>query len=1410
MFKKVMASLFMLAGLAQAVFSQSNVTNLKNSFAPASPEAAILFKFQDIPVSKYTGTADITIPVVNVQSKSFNLPISLSYHSAGIKVSEVASYTGLGWQLNAGGMISRKVRGYPDDGPQGYMNRTNWYSAVYTPLSAPSHTETYTTRADNMTSGNNYEDTEPDEFYFSFGGYTGKMMFKQTAAITGLAPLVVSCKVPLQVTYVTAGPAGGIITSWVIVTPDGLRYTFSVKETTNTTVEPLDLCNILGTYTEYTSSWYLASISSGNGFSTASAQFTYDDYSVDYDWLSSRTETHNSFSGNGCLKPIPNPAPSINYSRNRVFIAGKKIKEIYFADSKTYVDFIYLNNRQDMNATLNNKSLDAVIVSRDTGFTTPGRKRIQKAEMKYGYKGGRLMLESVQQAGNDDVTKTPPHEFVYNSEELPDRITGAERIDHWGYYNGSAPGTNFLPSYKELNFGNRFYYSLPASQGGRSNRNCNTAYTKAQVLEKIKYPTGGITSLGYELNRYGFIQNQSVIGRQEYDLRDTVVSLLVNGTGFDAPDYKELSLRFEVPASSLAARTLRFRVDGSMTVCYVGGEGQTFCPSHAFPIGELYKELSPGNLTLIQRFALNPSFTDGLIELPDEGPGIYVLKGMATTRPSPLSGGTDAVYVELRWKYNLPGSLVVDMPAGGLRVKEISDFDSTGGIAKVRRFDYNMPYNGTNLSSGVIYTEPKYLYTSYPVVEIPPTGGPGYTTYCTSKTIMGNSSIQTELTNGSHIGYQQVTDWEEKGGASNGKIVTQYTSPYIYQDAVNTVKPFGPPITQSYKTGLVQREGYYNNQQQLLKEDKYEYAFFEHHIPFVKVSKGIVECPCPAGGGDINSPCASNFYSDINADGENDKYSRWMGNLHIGFAQLKKEIHNQDGFSIEKSYEYDSSLQRIKRIVVKNNPLDKDSIIMTYKYPGDEAGMTGLSAEELQAIGRLKDFGMTTTVLEENKQRQNTNTIRIRYHYKNFDPAQQGSKTAQSGLSIQNAGGPLERKYDIDQYNNFGNVVQQRKVNDFASSYIWDDFTGNPTAEVSNTTVNNIAFTSFESDFTYSSGWQIGAGTSYTRHAAEALTGRCAYQLANGNITKAGLTAGNKYVISYWSKNGAYNVSGIAPVAGRTNGLGWTYYEHITNNTTTAVTISGAGLIDELRLYPENAEMVTYTYEPGAGTLSSNSADNIISFYEYDALNRLKAVRDQDGNILQLSEYQYQKLERNTTPDWRDVTPIQSRCETGMDLGAGNNYLTGYLVKKQVDVNVYSATYNQNKWTRTFIDNVACPVTPDWQYYGWDCVLDNCGNITGAYRNIERDNNPYSPTYNQTRLTAVIGTNTTICPVSSACTAEGYKKINNVCVLGQKIITSNYDDGCYRVTVYHYEWSCGPASGDYTRSVRIPGCVIPQ
>jgi YD repeat-containing protein len=226
-----------------------------------------------------------------------------------------------------------------------------------------------------------------------------------------------------------------------------------------------------------------------------------------------------------------------------------------------------------------------------------------------------------------------------------------------------------------------------------------------------------------------------------------------------------------------------------------------------------------------------------------------------------------------------------------------------------------------------------------------------------------------------------------------------------------------------------------------------------------------------------------------------------------------------------------------------------------------------------------------------------------------------------------NAGALLfDPKYEsINSYNVYdskGNILEIQKVNDYRSSYLWDYNAALPVAEVKNASSDHVAYTSFEADGT--GYWTI---SSALRETTAAITGKRSFSISNAGITgitKSGLNTTQEYIVSYWSQNvTAYTVTGTlnAPVKERSFN-GWSYYEHRIKGLG-SVKITGSGLIDELRLYPADAQMSTYTYEPLIGTTNQCSVNNQIVYYEYDSFGRLKVIRDQDGKILKQYDYQY-------------------------------------------------------------------------------------------------------------------------------------------------------------------------------------------
>src|SRR5690625_2353394 len=101
--------------LLLSTMSYSHDSGVLQQFTfPPPPEASALFKSTEILVSNTTGVPAINIPIYEIRLAEMSNPIELRYNSSGIKVDEIASNVGLGWALEAGGMISTMVVGNPD------------------------------------------------------------------------------------------------------------------------------------------------------------------------------------------------------------------------------------------------------------------------------------------------------------------------------------------------------------------------------------------------------------------------------------------------------------------------------------------------------------------------------------------------------------------------------------------------------------------------------------------------------------------------------------------------------------------------------------------------------------------------------------------------------------------------------------------------------------------------------------------------------------------------------------------------------------------------------------------------------------------------------------------------------------------------------------------------------------------------------------------------------------------------------------------------------------------------------------------------------------------------------------------------------------------------------------------------
>lgn len=79
------------------------------------------------------------------------------------------------------------------------------------------------------------------------------------------------------------------------------------------------------------------------------------------------------------------------------------------------------------------------------------------------------------------------------------------------------------------------------------------------------------------------------------------------------------------------------------------------------------------------------------------------------------------------------------------------------------------------------------------------------------------------------------------------------------------------------------------------------------------------------------------------------------------------------------------------------------------------------------------------------------------------------------------------------------------------------------------------------------------------------------------------------------------------------------------NVTTGSYTIGLSGQVDDVKFYPADTQMTTYTNDPLIGITSMTDPNNVTIYYEYDDFGRLKLFKDAEGNVLKTFSYHYEK-----------------------------------------------------------------------------------------------------------------------------------------------------------------------------------------
>lgn len=553
--KRIISQYIFLAFFAMALTSEAQVARI-SKYVP-SMDAASLGEYGDIPMSLYTGRAQISIPIVTLEDGGHSIPITLDYLGGGIKVEQMPGYMGMGWVLNVPGCITRQVRGkYQDECRPRYEGESYEKGRKYGYYYIDKNVKNFS--AWNYRPGmlnqiydraKNYSDTldlEPDRFSFSFPGGHGNFYLNENGEWT------VQCDKEVKVEFdwnnpdnftrlfnrkkdygkcynmnirtVSAGNAiarSDNIKGFTLIDDDGTRYTFGKDE--NAIEFSIPVVNQMNSAAVATA-WYLTKIEYIDG---KCATFTYkrekNDFQLqltdatEYSFIGNRQNYYgesvggysgslifpvypSSFKFGGCTLSFSFDGPGSSSNKKQLIPNSYKT----FDNNLGIKHFPVLSDalNDDGSKYSNYQAIDSLVAVRPLRrILLSGNKGSYNWEFEYSNSSSqRLTLQKMKAAAYNGHPNE--EECMYTFEYIyPERLPQyhVKQFDKWGYYNGYKANINY-PDVRPV-------YPKLAAYGS---------------LSKIVYPTGGYTRFEYEGNSYS---------KQVSDDRSTLKTNSVDSVG---------------------------------------------------------------------------------------------------------------------------------------------------------------------------------------------------------------------------------------------------------------------------------------------------------------------------------------------------------------------------------------------------------------------------------------------------------------------------------------------------------------------------------------------------------------------------------------------------------------------------------------------------------------------------------------------------------------------------------------------------------------------------------------------------------------------------------------------------------------------------------------------------------------
>ena len=1216
-------------------------------------------------VNFQSGSAVFTIPMFNWEDNKSRLKtlVALTYNSGnGLKVNDVASSEGEGWNLAAGGVITRLQIGEPDDqqaftgsGTATSLDVTRYpagrlYATVPIANGCPEALAKYPIyKGMNQLYTNHnitLEDKNLDYFAFRYNGKVGEFVLDVVHGIgvsLGDSKMKISFKTDQTLLNQQIRTT---ITSFTIQDIDGLTYIFSVHGLTKVlqsdfTDRSLAVPQKQPTFTSgnvyyqsafdnqglsypYTiGSWYLSEID--DSLANRKVTFYYSMRNINTpageDICYNQNGNYSLVSHKVSVTQTPSlyviQMPDSHYVR---FNTGAARVDMLGDSALASVDIGYSNrfiSEYQLNTTY-------IISNRYGNPTTPQQKR-----------SARLYLHSVAKIGVDLKEDSPPYIFDYflnsgtsNADDfVPPPFSYMK--DVWGFYNGSNSvpydntTINAIPLNSSIFLLNNDQLEglcfLNQSTPGQVYLNPKNNYAANGLLRQIIYPTGGTLTYKYAQDSGSLNGTSAITPVGGVKVVQTSTSDGGNSNGCGNPIVT--SYNYITPTGTPSLWGLEAPVNSTVTTSHYNSEDLKYHWTWSCaPFGCCYWNYQyPGILSQLEAVNLS-SFQTLMNTLAPYLGVVTVISDVLDVVNLIITGGPLAII-----------AVVVDI-IGGLVTLGITCFSGDNSKDDTFTGFYNTDLNGVNS-----------LPAQFSRVEIiEGTGGIGKTV----QTFTSNADYPLWVDVGQNPDFsakQRYANWAYGLPKSlttydaSGNMVKQVTNTYSWGDQDCQLPPAAPPTTLAAlslaKLNAVKAPASFSPESTGPPPPPPCPLKIKKNLGLNSL-KCLVQHSSSQNNTDWDDPTKYNvtYLTSSTSDISVDTFDYYTGRLELA-SSVETDYSNvtpANGLQTTTTFTYNGYYNyEVNETTTTESNGDVTNKYMSYSsdYPTTQnAALQALISKNIIA----EPVRTMTTVVNNNlgiahneyalgeKVTQYTQVANGEIHpgmilEQRFTKPTAGVTIYSPDNSSNSSIYKVTNTFTYDANSNLRGQTDEggRTVTNI---YDWNDHYIVATAINADPVLDKVAYTSFET--TGLGGWTL---TGTPVYSGAAITGARSLVL-NSLSLAAPLNSNKEYTLSLWA-TAPVSVTPGTLLKSQPTKNGFIYFEFDVPAGNQVVNISGNATIDEVRLYPKMALMKTVTYDQLIGKTSDCDENNRTHYYIYDNLGRLQMVQDEDHYTLKTYEY---------------------------------------------------------------------------------------------------------------------------------------------------------------------------------------------